>query len=133
MPIMPRPLPQSLWITSQFSTGCFGLQQWFDALNACNSLANGTCSLTDSPSAGDWRLPNIKEILSLIDYGQYSPALPSNPFTDLKSGPADRYYWSSTMNQNASTYKWTVQLYIGSVTTTLNSDTRYVWPVRGGQ
>jgi hypothetical protein len=119
-----------IWLKN---ANCFGLEQWSDALSACNSLADGTCSLTDSSSAGDWRLPNIKEILSLIDYGQFDPALASNPFTGVKSGPADRYYWSNTMSQNASDYKWAVQMYNGYVTTKINGDTHYVWPVRGGQ
>ncbi len=69
----------------------------------------------------------------MIDYGEFTPALPSNPFTDVKSALTDQYYWSSTMNQNASTHKWTVKLDFGYLKSELNSEDRYAWPVRGGQ
>jgi hypothetical protein len=39
---------------------------WADALIACNTLADDGTTLTDGSSAGDWRLPNIKELHSLI-------------------------------------------------------------------
>lgn len=49
----------------------------------------------DSCNVGDyndWRLPNIKELLSLVDYGQKDPTLTSDhPFTYIPG-----YYWSST-------------------------------------
>ncbi|MBF0565448.1 MAG: DUF1566 domain-containing protein [Nitrospirae bacterium] len=55
------------------------------ALNAANSLANGQCGLTDGSVAGNWHLPNRKELLSLADFSQYNPALPvNNPFTNVK-------------------------------------------------
>ena len=42
----------------------------------------------------DWRLPNIKELLSIIEYYTGDPALPySHPFTDVLSSE----YWSSTI------------------------------------
>ena len=61
-------------------------------------LAHGTCDLTDNSAPGDWRLPNIRELMSLVDYGN-SPALPTGaPFlgccwqvwsstTDILNGP----------------------------------------------
>lgn len=33
-----------------------------------------------------WRLPNVRELQSLIDYGEYNPALPTgHPFTGVAS------------------------------------------------
>ena len=48
---------------------------WLTALSYAKNLANGQCGLTDGSVAGDWRLPNIKELVSLVDYGFYGPTL----------------------------------------------------------
>ena len=70
----------------------FQAPHWDVALESCNNLqANGT-SLTDGSKPGDWRLPNVNEILSLIDYGRRDPALPfGHPFDNVISE-----YWTST-------------------------------------
>jgi Protein of unknown function (DUF1566) len=64
---------------------CFGqFRTWAQALTDANTLSNGTCGLTDGSVAGDWRLPNVKELLSLIDYGHFDPALPAgHPFVNV--------------------------------------------------
>jgi hypothetical protein len=60
---------------------CFGVRSWLDAIADAASLASGACGLTDGSVAGDWRLPNVRELESLTDYGQSNPALPyPNPF-----------------------------------------------------
>ena len=56
---------------------CFGARTWADAISDGNGLADGSCGLTDGSSPGNWRLPNVKEIQNLVDYGRYNPALPS--------------------------------------------------------
>jgi hypothetical protein len=107
---------------------------WFDALEYCNNLAHGECELTDSSVAGDWRLANIKELLSLIDRGNSSPALPSgHPFIEHGSTS----HWSSTTASSNTTLAWRVNMNSGSVTTAGGDKTEgwdaYVWCVRGGQ
>ncbi len=47
---------------------CLGTETWSNALSKSNGLATGTCGLTDGSSAGDWRLPNIRQLKSLVDY-----------------------------------------------------------------
>ncbi len=62
---------------------CLGNLQWVDALEAVNSLAEGNvaCNLTDQSVAGDWRVPNLNELTSLLDLGTWGPALPlGHPF-----------------------------------------------------
>ena len=69
-------------------------QTWQEALDACNTLADGTASanLTDGSTAGDWRLPNIKELFSLFDHSNW--AFPDDfPFINV---PLNEEYWSST-------------------------------------
>ena len=38
-------------------------------------LKSGQCGLTDGSVAGNWRLPNVKELQSLIDFAYSKPAL----------------------------------------------------------
>jgi hypothetical protein len=78
----------------------------------------------------DWRLPNVRELFSLIDFSQYGPTLPSgHPFTGVQSSS----YWSSTTTAYSTSGAWSVYLYAGSVNNGIKTGTAYVWPVRGGQ
>lgn len=110
---------------------CFGQRTWGQAISDANGLADGVCGLTDSSIAGHWRLPNIKELLSLIDYGHFSPALPSgHPFGYVQIA----FYWSSTTSAY-NAYPWCVNLYGGYSEPCGGGEISswYVWPVRGGR
>ena len=64
---------------------CFGQRSEGKALSDSNVLEEGECVITGGSSAGDWRLPNYKELLSLIDAENFGPALPSGyPFTNVQ-------------------------------------------------
>jgi hypothetical protein len=113
---------------------------WSDALTAANSLASGYCGLSDGSSAGDWRLPNVRELQSLVHYGFYSPAVPNTMGTgqwsegDPFTGVQLNYYWSSTTDTGNTSAAWTMYMSYGSVNDFgKTSSTHYVWPVRGGQ
>jgi hypothetical protein len=112
------------------SANCAGARmEWAQAVDYANALANGTCGLSDGSKAGDWRLPNIRELRSLIDYSQYAPALPSeHPFLDVQS-----WYWSSTTYTNRTSSAWLVYLNFGGVSGYDQAGTSVVWAVRGGQ
>jgi len=72
--------------------GSIGAGFWADALQSCNTLAHGSNGITDGSYAGDWRLPNIRELYSLVDFGHYNYALPDGHlFTNVMYN-----YWSST-------------------------------------
>jgi hypothetical protein len=110
---------------------CFGAQTWASALNSANTLASGTCGLTDGSTPGDWRLPNINELHSLVDFGKSGPALPAgHPFV----GVFEDGTWSSTTLRANGRYAHGVLFDIGEVTIYLNKSSLYsVWPVRSRQ
>ena len=118
---------------------CFGQRIWNNALSDCNELENGQCGLTDGSSAGDWGLPNKKELISLTHEGYYNPALSNtagtgqwsqgDPFTNVQSDG----YWSSTTVVHFTNYAWYVGMGNGGVKYYYDKTSLYyVWPVRGG-
>jgi hypothetical protein len=104
-------------------------RSWSNAVIAANSLESGYCGLTDNSFAGDWRLPNARQLHSLIDLGNYNPALPSgHPFTGVQS----KFYWSSTTSAPFTNLAWWVNILYGDVNGDSKTNSYYVWPVRGG-
>ena len=120
-------LTNLIWLQN---SDCFGERDWMTALNDANTLASGSCGLTDGSVAGDWRLPNVRELYSLIDYGSASPlALPDgHPF----SGPGGRR-WTSTSRYENPIGALSIDIGSGWMDTTqLKTWTFRVWPVRSG-
>ncbi len=110
----------------------FGQEIWSDALTTANGLASGYAGLTDGSKAGDWRLPNVRELLSLVDYGSSFPALPAgHPFINVVSSS----YWTSTTDAfyTAGGYAWYVSFNHGWVEYNDDLAQYYVWCVRGGK
>lgn len=96
---------------------------WNAALNNANNLT--LCGYSD------WRLPNRKELRSLIDYSNYNPPLPTgHPFTNVQANG----YWSSTTFAYYTDYAWVIDMWYGFVYgVAKNNLNDYVWPVRGGE
>ena len=109
---------------------CAGGMNWNDALDYCNNLESGSCGLTDGSSAGDWRLPNIIELESLVNAEESSsPAwLNSQGFTSVQS----QYYWSATTSASSTHNAWLVYMYYGNVYDFDKVYISHVWPVRAG-
>jgi hypothetical protein len=116
---------------------------WPEALIICNLLADNGGELADGSEVGDWHLPNVKELESLIHYGVYDPAVPDtlgtgkwsqgDPFNNVQS---DLYWSSSTLAAPppADANAWEVSLRDGGVDRNVK-DKRFgfVWCVRGGR
>lgn len=112
---------------------CFGQETWNDALASCNALADGQCGLTDGSVQGDWRLPNIKEFTSLVDYSRVDPALTSGyPFQgNMFYGGS--WWWSSTTNASSdlTIAAWVLELFRGTLDYGADkADSYYVMCVR---
>jgi len=109
---------------------------WQNAMDWSAGLASGTCGLTDGSAAGQWRLPTVKELRSLIHFGYFNPALSNDAgtakwvsgagssFTTVQSA----YYWSAT--SYSSNDKWAVLLQLGVVAYNAKTNTYFVWTVR---
>ena len=100
---------------------------WQEALDYVKGINTGTYS---NFGYTDWRLPNRKELQSLIDRNRYNPTLPSgHPFTNVQG----TYYWSSTSYANSSSNAWVAYINSGYVSTNDKSSYYgFVWPVRSG-
>ncbi len=120
-----------------------GTLNWAAAVTYCTDLVLGGHS--------DWRLPNVNELLSLIDYAYEGPALSNgagtgqwttdeDAFSNVQSGE-DAYtraqtakYWTSTIFPDVLTDAYYVDLDRGFIFHAATATAALsVWPVRGGQ
>ena len=123
-----------VWTKRVIGEPSFGFVTWGAALSYANTLASGIAGLTDGSKAGDWRLPNIRELKSLLDYGRHDPALPlSHPFQYIE--PATRQCWTSTTyagNTNDTNFAWYVHFADGTTSYINKVAGLSVLCVRGG-
>ena len=102
----------------------WGNVNWETAITNCNAL--------ELDGHDDWRLPNIRELQSLLDYRNYDPVLPADcSCTNVQSD----YYWTSTTWGSSASAAWYVHLWDGLVYYEGKSSTEHnhhAWPVRGG-
>lgn len=76
----------------------------------------------------DWRLPNRRELRSLISHQTRDPALPRpHPFTDVFLG----WYWTSTTAVINPAFAWYVHMEGGRMFYGGKREEKLVWPVRG--
>ena len=128
------PLPDNLtglmWLRD---AECFGNMSWQDALDtvaAFNADSENFSCGGYAAGYSDWRLPNRKELYSLMDFSHSGPALPDGqPFLNVQPS----YYWASTSYASYSNLAWAVGLGDGSVYDVFKPLGFYVWPVRAGR
>ena len=116
-----------MWAKDAYATGGVG---YAEAIDYANNLSLGSAGCGEYHT--DWRLPNAKEILSLLDLGNSAPALPSgHPFTN--SLGSYLWYWTSTTCEFYTQNAFVVYMGYGFMNYTgKEGDEAYnsVWPVR---
>ena len=96
---------------------------WQEALDYCEEL--------DWGEADDWRLPNVGELHSLVDF-RFSPRIDTEAFP---AAPLDEQYWTSTSLSGLPLQAWNVSFGTGFASKGSSKGTvpgEYVRCVRGG-
>jgi len=99
-----------------------GTRTWQQVLDFAKLL--DLCGFTD------WRLPNRRELRSLVNYGVSDNAalLNTQGFTGVQAG----FYWTSSSLAAGASKAWVV-IMRGDVSSQAKNVTGFVWPVRAGQ
>jgi len=103
------------------------------ALNFVAGINAGTYNCDDTSNGGaqqtDWRLPNVRELYSLLDLGKFNPSLPAgHPFMST----INNYYWSSTTVSENTDSAWGVDFGTGKVASDNKELYAFVTAVRAG-
>jgi hypothetical protein len=91
---------------------------WLNALSTCAAL--------DLDGHDDWRLPNIKELFTIVDYKASSPAIDGTAFPSTPNVQ----FWASTPYRNNYGWAWTVDFLDGQGKTPPTSEQHLVRCVR---
>jgi hypothetical protein len=91
---------------------------WCDALAYCENLSFA--------GHNDWRLPNVRELQGIVDYGRINPSI--DPAFDALSS----VYWSSTSYADNPDSAWVVYFGYGAVSYDGKAGSFYVLAVRSG-
>ena len=112
-----------MWVSDPISIGApFNSNMTWEA-------AIASCEALDYAGHQDWRLPNIKELQSIVDYGKVTPSIDTTYFPNTASNA----YWSSTTYAGSTAKAWYVsftQSYVNYISKATGIRAR---PVRGGQ
>lgn len=111
-----------MWFNTNY-TLVFSNSTWIDAM-----LAIDDYNTNEFAGYNDWRMPNIKELQSLVDYGPHELAMAPNLFPEGGGEPV----WSSTTMRNDWHYKYVVDFYEGTTVLAHYETINKLLPVRGG-
>lgn len=98
-------------------------RNWQEALDYCDAL------ILPSEGYSDWRLPDRRELMSIVDYGRAQPAIDTEVFPECLPS---RIYWSSSTSASSSNFAWSVYFDYGIVQYGYKLYHRFVRCVRDG-
>ena len=87
---------------------------WFTALEFAEQAGNG------------WRIPNLKELSSLVEYACSQPAINANVFPDT----AQDNYWTTTPNARIDSSIWVIDFSTGADDSIVKNSSGFVLLVR---
>ncbi|HEX7480716.1 MAG TPA: DUF1566 domain-containing protein [Polyangiales bacterium] len=99
-------------------------QQTVDANSYTQANAKTYCTNL-APVGTGWRLPNVRELLTIVDPTKYNPSIDPTAFP---STPVD-YFWSSSNYVGPSGGAWYVNFVDGSSGTDVTTSSYRVWCV----
>ena len=106
-----------------------GWQKWPSAQTFGWSDAILYCENSQQDGFSDWRLPNVKELQTIIDHTMLNPAVDPNAFPGT---PAERF-WTSSPFVGDPSHAWAVDFWDGAAANNSASSTPFrVRCVRGG-
>jgi Protein of unknown function (DUF1566) len=92
-----------------------------------HAAATQACAALTLGDQTDWRLPTIKELLTLVNYERVDPAIDIEAFPSCKP----KWYWSSSPYAGLSDYAWFVSFSYGGSLTFRRGLGGFVRAVRG--
>ncbi len=112
-----------MWASNGSGAGCYsgGTRTWVQAVDWAEGLTFAGYS--------DWRLPNRRELESIVDSGRYDPAINPAYFPNTRGG----YCWSGSTYAGDAALAWLVNFFYGYVFGGSKADAYYVRAVRGGE
>ncbi|MDP8235535.1 MAG: DUF1566 domain-containing protein [Candidatus Erginobacter occultus] len=122
-----------IWASDGQGKGCFNGQSstWSEALVWARNL--------QFAGYDDWRIPSLQELLSLVDYGRFYPAISSGHFPNtepqlVEGADNSSGYWSGTTYwYPEGTQAWMISFSSGYIVPREKNNYNYVRAVRGGE
>ena len=104
---------------------------WEDTLHASEEKvthpeAKAYCQALKLGTYENWRLPTLTELLSIVDYRRYRPAI----LKEFKHVDNDTIYWSSTVSARTGDDFWGIVFRDGATKTASGLYGRYIRCVR---
>lgn len=111
-----------MWAANGNKAGCNNGNEleWGEAIDYANAL--------DFAGFTDWRLPNINELGSIVDFSAVNPAI----YTSFFPNTAADIYLSSTSRQAPTTYAWYIEFWYGMRGSQAKDVHNHIRCVRGG-